>query len=51
MNRFTERYRTGGRRRVRSREIRILMVERLLLKKKNSEYKREKEEGGTCEGI
>jgi hypothetical protein len=34
VNRFTERYRTKGHWRVRSRKIRILMIERLLLKKK-----------------
>jgi hypothetical protein len=46
VNRFTERYRTGRRPRVRSREVQILMVERLLLKKKRN-CEREKEEGGT----
>jgi hypothetical protein len=30
------RYRTGGRQRVRSREVQILVVERLLLKKKEA---------------
>jgi hypothetical protein len=33
VNQFTERYRTGGRN-VRSREVRILKVESLVLKKK-----------------
>jgi hypothetical protein len=44
VNRFMERYRTGGHRRVRSREVQILMVERLLLKKKK-EYERRKKKG------
>jgi hypothetical protein len=50
VNQFTERYRTGGRRSVRSREIHILVVERLLLKKKK-ECDGEEEEGGTCDEV
>jgi hypothetical protein len=34
MNRFKERYRTGGHRKVRSREVPSLVVENLVLKKK-----------------
>jgi hypothetical protein len=45
-----ERYRTGGRRKVRSREVHILKVESLMLKKKR-EYEREEGEENTCEGL
>jgi hypothetical protein len=44
VNRFTERYRTGGHQRVRSREV----VESLVLKKKKRECEREEEEGAPC---
>jgi hypothetical protein len=37
-----KRYRTGGRQRVRSREVQILMVERWLLKKKKNVIGRKK---------
>jgi hypothetical protein len=50
VNRFTERYRAGRCWRVRSKEVRILVVERLLLKKKK-ECDGEEEEGGTREGV
>jgi hypothetical protein len=50
VNRFTERYRTGGHRRVRSMEVQILVVERLLLKKKK-ECEGGGEEGGTREEV
>jgi hypothetical protein len=40
VNQFTERYRTRGRQKVRSRKVRILKTESLVLKKK-----RECEEG------
>jgi hypothetical protein len=45
-----ERYRTGGHRRVRSREVQILMVERLLLKKKK-EYEGRKKKGAPVRGY
>jgi hypothetical protein len=44
VNRFTERYETGGRWRVRSREGRIFLVERFVLKKKRV-CEREEEDG------
>jgi hypothetical protein len=50
VNRFKERYMTGGRLIVRSREVRILVVEILLLKKKK-ECEREQEEDDTREGY
>jgi hypothetical protein len=50
VNRFTERYRIGGRQRVRSRDMRILVIERLLLKNKK-ECDRKEEDGGTYEGL
>jgi hypothetical protein len=49
VNRFTERYRTGGRRRLRSREVRILKVESLVMKKRECE--REEGEGDTRERL
>jgi hypothetical protein len=50
VNRFTERFRTGRCRRVRSRDVRILMVENFVLKKKRGR-EREKEEDDTCKGV
>jgi hypothetical protein len=50
VNQFIERYRIRGRRKVRSREVRILKVESLVLKKKR-ECKREEREGDTREGL
>jgi hypothetical protein len=41
---------TGGRRKVRSREVQILKVESLVLKKKR-ECKQEEGEGNTREGL
>jgi hypothetical protein len=45
-----KRYETEGRRRVRSREVRILVVESFVLKKKR-EYEREEEEEATVRII
>jgi hypothetical protein len=50
VNRFTERYRTRGCQRVRSREVQILVVESFVLKK-NRECEREEEEGAPMRGI
>jgi hypothetical protein len=50
VNQFTERYRTGGRRKVRSRGKQILKVENLVLKK-NRKCEREEGEGDTREGL
>jgi hypothetical protein len=50
VNRFIERYRTGGRRRVRSREVQIFVLDMLLLKKKK-ECEEEEEEGNTLEEV
>jgi hypothetical protein len=49
VNRFMERYRTGRRQKERSREVRILKVESLVLKKRECE--REEGEGDTREGL
>jgi hypothetical protein len=50
VNRFTERYRTEGRRNVRSREVWILKVEISVLKKKR-ECESEEGEGDTRERV
>jgi hypothetical protein len=50
VNRFKKRYMTRGRRRVRSREVQILVAERLLLKKKR-ECERDEEEGAPVSGY
>jgi hypothetical protein len=49
VNRFTEKFRIGGHRRVRSKKVRSLKEKRFMLKKKR-ECKREEEEGN-CEGV
>jgi hypothetical protein len=50
VNRFTERFRIEGRRRVRSREVWILEEKNFVLKKKR-ECEREKEEGIPMKGY
>jgi hypothetical protein len=50
VNRFTERYRTGGHQMVRSREVWILKIESLVLKKKR-ECESEEGEGDIHEGL
>jgi hypothetical protein len=50
VNQFTERYRIRGRRKVRSREVQILKVESLVLKKKR-ECERAKGENDILEGL
>jgi hypothetical protein len=50
VNRFTKRYKTRGHRNVRWREVQILKVESLVLKKKR-ECEREEEEKDTHEGL
>jgi hypothetical protein len=52
VNQFTDRYRTlgGGRQKARSREVKILKVESLVLKKKK-EYERDEGEGDTRERL
>jgi hypothetical protein len=52
INQFTDRYRTwgGGRQKVRSREVKILKVESLVLKKKK-EYERDEAKPNTREGL
>jgi hypothetical protein len=46
-----ERYRAEGRRKVRSREVWILKVESLVLKKKKRECERDEVEGDIREGL
>jgi hypothetical protein len=48
VNRFMERYEMGGHRMVRSRDVRILVVESFVLKKRECENE---EEGSTHEGV
>jgi hypothetical protein len=50
MNRFTKRFRSRGRRRVRSKEGQFLEEENFVLKKKR-ECEREEEEEETREGV
>jgi hypothetical protein len=50
VNRFTEKYKTGGRQKLRSREVQILKVESLVLKKKR-ECERDEGEEDTHKGL
>jgi hypothetical protein len=50
VNRFTERYKTGGRQKLKSREVQILKVESLVLKKKR-ECERDEGEEDIHEGL
>jgi hypothetical protein len=50
VNRFRERHRIGGRRKVKSRKVQILKIENMMLKKKK-ECKRKEGQGDTCERL